>query len=190
MYRVNAPDQMNWPGGLEMAYTFISIFPGECGYPNLGADITNNTEGQAYLNLDATESMGRISEGLAAADTAVVDFSLIYSWSNLGATLTESEISTIKDALDDAKALAATAAQQESTQCADAFQNGATSFTWPNGYVCTTEQCCSDYAPIYQAYVLRDELSKDGNPFSAVGIVADDIVKKHIYKFEPLGGNS
>ena len=134
--------------------------------------------------------MGRISEGLAAADTAVVDFSLIYSWSNLGATLTESEISTIKDALDDAKALAATAAQQESTQCADAFQNGATSFTWPNGYVCTTEQCCSDYAPIYQAYVLRDELSKDGNPFSAVGIVADDIVKKHIYKFEPLGGNS
>lgn len=187
MYIVNQPDQMNWPGALQMAYEFISVFPEECGYPNLGADATRNIDGKPYLKLDYSESMDRISQGLGASDTAVVDFSVITSWSNTGSTLSQAEIEGIAKALDEVKGIAAAAAQAESTNCAEAVNNGD-AYTWPDGFTCTTSQCCSDHAPIYEASVVKDELLKVDSAFNAIGIVASDIVKKHIYKFPQSGG--
>jgi len=188
MYVANPPDQsMNWPGALQMAYEFISVFPEECGYPNLGADATRNIDGKPYLLLDYSESMDRISQGLGASDTAVVDFSVITSWSNIGSTLSQDEISGIGKALDEVKMIAAAAAEEESTNCAEAVDSGE-AYTWPDGFTCTTSQCCSDHAPIYEAYVVKDELRKVDSAFNAIGIVASDIVKKHIYKFPQSGG--
>jgi len=193
-YKVDdSEDIVNWNSGIEMAYNYICLFPSETGYPNLGADITNSIDIVAYLTLDGTESMSRVVKSLATSDTEIVDFSLIYSWSTVGSGLTTDDYKVIIGQLNTLRAEAANAATTENQNCLDAFAGGATSYTWPDGFVCTSTLCCEDHEPIYQSEVFR--YGTDGESgakalFDSVGVTAEDITKKHIYKFKaPEGSN-
>lgn len=186
-YKVDAnEDIVNWNAGIEMAYLYITLDPGAIGYPDLGSEITNNLDLVPYLTLDGKKSMGRVIQSLGASETEIVDFSLIYSWSTVGAGLTTDDFKVIVGELNTLRAESGAAANDEESNCQDAFAGGATSYTWPDGFVCTSQQCCSDYKDQYQLSVFVPqalELLKTN------GVTAEDITKKHIYKFTQGGGN-
>lgn len=193
-YKVDdSEDVVNWNSGIEMAYIYICLFPSETGYPNLGADVTNDIDLVSYLTLDGTESMSRVVKSLATSDTEIVDFSLIYSWSTIGGGLTTDDYKVIIGQVNTLRAESQSEATQAQQECADALANGDPSYTWPDGFVCTSQECCEDHKSIYQAEIFRygtDGISGAKALFDSVGVTPEDITKKHIYKFKgPQGGN-
>jgi len=187
-YKVDAnEDIVNWNAGIEMAYLYITLDPGSLGYPDLGAEITNNIDLVPYLTLDGRESMGRVIQSLGASETEIVDFSLIYSWSTVGGGLTTDDFKVIVGELNTLRAQAATAASDEEQNCADALSGGDPSYTWPDGFVCTSSQCCQDHKDQYQLFVFVPQALE---LLKINGITAEDITKKHIYKFASPSGPS
>lgn len=194
-YRVDpqAPDLQNWNSAIEMAYRFISVFPNETGYPDLGPNMSG--EYIPYLSIDGSKSMARVVSTLGLSDTAIVDFSLIYSWSEAAASLSEpeykdavAEIQQIEQVVEDETAANA-------TQCDEEVNNGST-YTWPaitdaSGnvilapIVCDSSECCSETSEIWKAERMKSLLA---TTFASIGVTAEDISKKHIYKFLEQSG--
>jgi hypothetical protein len=196
-YRVDpGEDIINWNAGIEMAYRYICLFPNKViGYPNLGTQLSLNADYLAYLAIDGQKSMARIIEKLSLSDTAVADFSLIYAWSEAGASLNTDSFKAIIGAVNTAAQQASADAEVRATECAEEVGLGNT-YTWPavedsegnvlfESTICATAECCSETKDAYQ---LAKQQQESEVIFSDAGISADDITKKHIYKFvQPAG---
>lgn len=196
-YKVDpGEDIINWNAGIEMAYRYICLYPNKViGYPNLGTEISINAEYLAYLAIDGQKSMARIIEKLSLSDTAVADFSLIYAWSEAGASLNTDSFKAVIGEINVAANNAAADAEAKSTECAVAVDNGNT-YTWPavedsegnvlfESTICATAECCAETKDAYQ---LAKQQQASESIFSDAGVSADDITKKHIYKFvQPAG---
>lgn len=191
-------DIINWNAGIEMAYRYICLFPNKViGYPDLGANLSLAGDFLPYLAIDGQKSMARIIEKLSLSDTAVADFSLIYAWSEAAASLNTASFKEIIGALNEAANNAGVDADTRATECAEAINNGNT-YTWPTvedsegnvlfeSTICAVNECCSETKDAYQ---LAKQQQVSEVIFSDAGVSADDITKKHIYKFVQAGGPS
>jgi hypothetical protein len=192
-------DIINWNAGIELAYRYICLFPNKViGYPDLGTQTSLSANFLLYLAIDGQKSMARIIEKLSLSDTAVADFSLIYAWSEAAASLNTASFKEIVGALTVAANQAEADAEVKATECAEAVSLGNT-YTWPTvedseknvlfeSTICATAECCSETKDAY--YQLAKQQQESEVIFSDAGISADDITKKHIYKFVQSGGPS
>jgi len=189
-------DIINWNAGIELAYRYICLYPNETGYPDLGPEVSLVGDYLLYLAIDGQKSMEGIVSSLGLSDTAVVDFSLIYSWSEFGASLNTADFKAIVEELNVVKAQVDDEATQLQTDCAQATTEGET-FTWPavidgSGNVvleakeCSTPACCEEYKTVFQLAKLQTESAAI---FAGANVSAETITKKHIYKFVESGGN-
>jgi len=195
-YKVDpSQDIINWNAGIELAYRYICLYPNETGYPNLGTELSLNAEYIPYLALDGQKSMNGVVSSLGLSDTAVVDFSLIYSWSEFGASFNTDDFKAIVGQLNVVGQQVADDADTLANDCVAIVAGGP--FTWPavidsSGNVvleekeCSTQLCCQEYKPVYQLAKLQTESAPI---FADANVSADTIVKKHIYKFVQSGGN-
>ena len=189
-YKVNNEDICNWQAGIQLAYLYISLFPAETGYPDLGLEVSLNTDILPYMAIDGSKSMSQIIKALSLSDDTTVDFDLIYSWSEQAASLNTDEFKAFDTALKDAGSEAEDEATQKETECTQEVTNVGT-YTWEavldsNGNtileakICTSTECCSSYKQVWQ---LAKFQSLAEPIFAGIGVTADDITKKHIYKF-------
>jgi hypothetical protein len=198
-YRVDPQglDLQNWNSAIEAAYRFIALYPNETGYPDLGTEASFDGEFAVYLAIDGSKSMESVVSTLGLSDTAIADFSLIYSWSETAASLSEPEYKDFVAELQTIQKFATDEADAAVAACAAAVAGG-NSYTWnavvdPNGVyslpakVCSTDECCTAYKPVYQLALLQ---TLGVEIFASVGISADTISKKHIYKFLQSGGQN
>ena len=173
-----------------MAYRYIALFPNETGYPDLIANAVS------YLNIDGQKSMARIVEKLTLSDTAVADFSLIYSWSVGGGSLATDEFKAITEQLDEAASMAEDDGEQRNQECDEAIGQGNT-YTWPavtdasgnivfESVTCDSASCCTETA---NAYIIAKTQVGSAAIFASVGVSAETITKKHIYKFVESNAN-
>ncbi len=196
-YKVDPNEPVvNWISGIEMAYRFISLYPNETGYPDLGEEVSINGDYAPYLTLDGQKSVAPIVEKLTLSDTAVADFSLIYSWSVGAASLATDAFKALVTELNAVRDQVQTEASQFETDCINAVANGNT-FTWPqvvdsNGNVvfaavtCDSNACC---AATRDSYTLAKIKVESAPIFASIDVSAETITKKHIYKFVESGGN-
>ena len=196
-YKVDpSEDIINWNAGIELAYRYICLYPNETGYPNLGTEVSLNAAYQLYLILDGQKSMSGVVSSLGLSDTAVVDFSLIYSWSEFGASFNTADFKAIVGQLNVVEQQVRADADALADDCV-AVTTGGQPFYWPavidsSGNVvleskeCSTQLCCEEYKPVYQLAKLQTESAPI---FADANVSADTIVKKHIYKFVQSGGN-
>ena len=193
---IPSEDVVNWNAGIELAYRYICLYPKETGYPDIGTEAALNSAYQLYLTMDGQKSMDSVVSSLGLSDTAIVDFSLIYSWSEFGASLNTDEFKAIVGQLNTVLQEVNTEAEALSADCAAATAGGGT-FTWPavvdsSGNVvleakeCSTELCCQEYKEVFQLAKLQTE---SATIFAGANVSADTITKKHIYKFVESGGN-
>jgi len=190
-YKVIASqDIVNWNAGIEAAYRYICLYPNETGYPNLGAELSLNGDILPYLSMDGKKSMARVIEKLGLSDTAIADFSLIYSWAPNGASLNTDSFKAFVTELQDVTAQVSDESQAIESECL-AVTTGGGDFEWPavidsNGNVvlepkvCSTQECCQEYKEVWQLAKLQTEAK---SVFATIGVSADTITKKHIYKF-------
>lgn len=188
---IPSEDIINWAAGIEMAYRYIALFPNETGYPDLG-----DVPYEPYLNIDGQKSMARIVEKLTLSDTAVADFSLIYSWSEFGASLNTDDFKAIIGQINTVQSEVEAAVEALTSDCLATTTGGGT-FTWPavvdsSGNVvleakeCSTEACCQEYKEVYKQAKLQTETAAI---FAAANVSAETITKKHIYKFVESGAS-
>ncbi len=190
-YRVDPNESLvNWVAGIDIAYGYISLFPNETGYPDLNANAA------PYLALDGQKSMARIIEKLTLSDTAVADFSLIYSWSVGGASLSTDEFKAFSEQLEEAAAEAQDEGEQRQTECVAEITAGNT-YTWPavtdasgnivfESVTCDSASCCEETK---DAYVLAKTQVGQVSLYASIGVSAETITKKHIYKFADSGAS-
>lgn len=190
-YKVDpSEDIINWNAGIELAYRYICLYPNETGYPNLGTEAALNSAYQLYLTMDGQKSMDGVVSSLSLSDTAIVDFSLIYSWSEFGASLNTDDFKAIDDQLNSVQQEVDNTSEALTSDCLAVTTGGGT-FTWPavidsSGNVvleakdCSTELCCQEYKEVFQLAKLQTESAPI---FAGVNVSADTITKKHIYKF-------
>ena len=185
-YIIGDTDQRNWPLCLNYAYQMIALNPSEYGYPDLGVELSLKFEEDGalqYIKLDNGESMSRIIKSLQSSDTASVDFSLIYSWNESAANLSTDEDKALSTAIADAKAAIEDAVTALEEACVEGLP-----YTWPDGKICTSEECCQSYAKVYKLSLMQDPEGPIMQLYKDAGI--DGIIeKKHIYKFAVSGGN-
>jgi len=196
-YKVDLSEPIvNWVSGIEMAYRFISLYPNETGYPDLGEEVSLNGDYSPYLILDGQKSMDPIVKKLTLSDTAVADFSLIYSWSVGAASLATDAFKALVGELNDERDQVQAEADQNEAQCVTETDLGNT-YTWPEivdssgnvvfaAVTCDSSACCQatkDSWSLAKLQVVSAPI------FASIGVSAETITKKHIYKFVQSGGN-
>ena len=163
-----------WEGQMNVAYTGIAAIPIEYGYPNLGTDKNE------YIKYDASKfGVSALQQALSGQVEDDIPYTERTAIADNVTSVEEAEkmvaeLETVrKDIEQEAESLAA--------ECADQVSQGNT-FTWPNGTICSTPECCQ---------VTKDEYIAE-QLIPLVKNVVGPISWKHQYLWEAVqsGGPS
>ena len=134
LFRYQTSPKCIWEGQMDVAYTAIAAIPIEYGYPNLGSDKNQ------YIKYDASKfGVSALQQALSGQVEDEIPYTERTAIAENVTSVDEAEkmvaeLETArKDIEQETKSLAA--------KCSDQISDGNT-FTWPNGVVCSTPECC------------------------------------------------
>jgi len=169
IYRYTTPDaiigkDMIWIKMMEVAYVLISLDPIEFGYPDLGGNPVSYIEydDNKFLSSAIDSALSSVAEP-AVLENRTAIYGMAASPDD--ATLLRQDLETEIKVID----------AQVTTLIAEckAEVAGVGSYTWPDGYVCTSDECCDAKGISYNAD-LKAELAE---PY------VDDVKWRHQYLF-------
>jgi len=131
-----------WEKMMEVAYNIIAANPIEFGYPDLGNSPVTYVayDDNKFLSSAIDLALSSVGEP-AVLENRTAIYGLLQDADSAGEVVSEyfASVSSLEAAV---KAL--------KSDC-EAVVAGGGSFTWPDGYVCTSAECCIQHAVDYEA---------------------------------------
>lgn len=160
---VIGPD-MIWDKMMGVAYVLISLDPIEFGYPDLGGN---------YLTYIAYDDNKFLSSAIDSALSSVADPAVLENRTAIyGMAASPDEAAQLWTDLQTEVKVIDAEVNTLIAQCKSEVAGSGT-FTWPDGYVCTSDECCDAKGVAYNA-ALKAELAE---PY------IDDVKWRHQYLF-------